>query len=603
MINLRNILALLILLVGPVDAMGQSEALIKQMTDLSNQIQNCGQNLACIQQLSNEIMELQKQFQQQGGGLSAKSGYESMEKPCERFPQGLNGQFCIPVNVTVTSHNIEQQVGRIYSGLLPDPGKPYTRLYLAYDYKAEGRGMMIYNADFSEFQLYSFGSREKTRITQLKGEWNNWDNLNQIMDHKILNAGSVKVRNPFNMSVIYPLSEEYDPPIRTNISLIPNEIETSDDYLPIYYAGEIHPSNPDLNSSFIITPKDMAAFVKHGGFEHTFSWRFEQPGGNDWSDHRVTVKVSFGDGCQDPVKLRIVSPDIKEFKYSYNDAKVGVLTMALVADVTPAKYLNNVVWQLPEMAGTIREVTPKNLKGPTVKVKYTLLPKKNSEFGPKVVTARVKTKTCSVKAKQVVKFYYFRDDQNNPDGNVPNWFYYWKQTPAGRPQGHQADIRYGKTDFLECSKPGVTGVYNSVVLPNSITICDLTKFGPRMKLTYPKVERTVPATLKTKHKATTEGIDTFAVAVLHEFQHLKDYHAMKKDLDKPDGDGDGIPDFLEKSMGFDKTQFQTFFGNDPEFKKIGGDEEFMAYEAMFGYTPGIYDAYDWGLPGRNWPVK
>jgi hypothetical protein len=56
-------------------------------------------------------------------------------------------------------------------------------------------------------------------------------------------------------------------------------------------------------------------------------------------------------------------------------------------------------------------------------------------------------------------------------------------------------------------------------------------------------------------------------------------------------------------MGFDKTKYQTFFGNDPEFKKIGGDEEFLGYEAMFGLIPGDYDSHDWGLPGRNWPVK
>ncbi len=587
----------------PLKTMGQSEALIRQLNALATQMQGCGQDIQCIQRLSKEMMAIQKQFQQSGSVLAAKSGYDAMEKPCERFlQQGFGGQNCVPVKVMVKSRNIEQQKGRFFSGVLPDEGKSYIRMYVAFDYEAEGRGLMTYTSDFGEFQLTAFGSRKKTRITRLQGQWKNWDSLNRRMDSKTLDTSNIRVKNPFDMSIVYPHPKVYGP-IQTNLNLKSAEVETSDDYLPTCSGTGINPYDTALKPSFVILPKDMAQYVKQGGFEKYFYQRFEQPGGNQWSEHQVTVKVVFGGGCKDPVKLKIVAPDTKEFKYCYSDAKVGVLKMVFRADVTPAKYAKDVVWDIPEIKGSIRKVTPKNLKGPKVTVKYTYLPKKNSEFGPKTVTARVKTKTCSAKADQVIKIFYFRDEKNNPDGNVPNWFYYWKQTPAGRPMGHQADIRYGDTDFFKCAEPGVPGMYNSIILPDSILVCDLTKLGTRMKLTYPKVERTVPVTLKKKHKATTKGIDTFAVTVLHEFQHLRNYHAWKKDLNKPDGDGDGIPDVLEKSMGLDKTKFQTFFGNDPEFKKMGGDEEFLAYEAMFGVTPGNYDSYDWGLPGRNWPVK
>jgi len=43
------------------------------------------------------------------------------------------------------------------------------------------------------------------------------------------------------------------------------------------------------------------------------------------------------------------------------------------------------------------------------------------------------------------------------------------------------------------------------------------------------------------------------------------------------------------------------WGYDPEWKKIGRDEEFLAYEAMYDYKDGMYDEYDWGKPGKNWP--
>ncbi len=42
-------------------------------------------------------------------------------------------------------------------------------------------------------------------------------------------------------------------------------------------------------------------------------------------------------------------------------------------------------------------------------------------------------------------------------------------------------------------------------------------------------------------------------------------------------------------------------GEDPEFKDINGDEEFLAYESTYDYKPGEYNKYDWGKPGKNWP--
>jgi hypothetical protein len=141
----------------------------------------------------------------------------------------------------------------------------------------------------------------------------------------------------------------------------------------------------------------------------------------------------------------------------------------------------------------------------------------------------------------------------------------------------------------------------------TIHVCDLSqKLGLNFATTFPQLKRSVPATVTVKTKRTTKHIDTFAVIMRHEYTHFNAYHTWREgktleQMNAADTDQDGIPDSLEPGMEFDETKFQTYWGNDPEWKKIGGDEEHLAYEAMYDYVDGTYDAYDWGKPGKNWP--
>jgi hypothetical protein len=104
---------------------------------------------------------------------------------------------------------------------------------------------------------------------------------------------------------------------------------------------------------------------------------------------------------------------------------------------------------------------------------------------------------------------------------------------------------------------------------------------------------------------TVQNIDTFAAAVIHEYQHfLTDHNWYSKmtqqELSKVDKDQDGLPDDLEPGLNFDPTKFQTYFADHPALKNVGGDEEWMAYEAMRGYKTGTLDKYDWAHPGNQW---
>jgi hypothetical protein len=106
--------------------------------------------------------------------------------------------------------------------------------------------------------------------------------------------------------------------------------------------------------------------------------------------------------------------------------------------------------------------------------------------------------------------------------------------------------------------------------------------------------------------STSKHIDTFATAVIHEYVHWLAYHNWRhgktiQQMNAEDTDQDGVPNSAEPGYEFDPDKFQTHFGDDPVLKKIGGDEEWLAYMSMSEITFGTLDKYDWGYPGKNWP--
>jgi hypothetical protein len=64
------------------------------------------------------------------------------------------------------------------------------------------------------------------------------------------------------------------------------------------------------------------------------------------------------------------------------------------------------------------------------------MPEDNSQFGKKKVTATLKVGTCTATESREVQFFYPPDLKNNPGGQYPNWFYYWKQTRRRSPAGN-----------------------------------------------------------------------------------------------------------------------------------------------------------------------
>lgn len=332
----------------------------------------------------------------------------------------------------------------------------------------------------------------------------------------------------------------------------------------------------------------------------TMTWKFDL---NNPIEPTLTGIIA--EGPKDPIELTIIKPQNKA-RYVYS-ASGSTLELNLEVRTKPEHYADSVQWTVPELNGVKRTIKQGNATGRKLDVIYETLPEDNGQFGRKSITATLKAGSCTASETREVQFFYPRDAKNNPGGQHYNWFYYWKKTPAARPFGQTVNIEFGGTQFDACKYLHVPAMFKPAFMYKTVHICDLTqKLGGSFETFFPSVKRSIPSTLTAKTLRKTRHIDTFAVIMRHEFVHFNAFHTWREgrtvpQIEAQDKDLDGIPDHLEPGMQFDANKFQTYWGNDPEWKNIGGDEEFMAYEAMFDYKDGTYDTYDWGKPGKNWP--
>jgi len=339
-----------------------------------------------------------------------------------------------------------------------------------------------------------------------------------------------------------------------------------------------------------------------------------RPGSTMTLHLRVSQKPEECKGTRS-VELTIVSPEDKS-RHVFSDEYLlsehsNKLTLELEARTVPEGYADSIEWTIPEIEGSNRTITPAstspNPKGRKFTVVYKGLPEDNNEFGKKTVRATLKVDSCLIEKTREVQFFYPRDEKNNPEGKYPNWFYYWKQTPAARPFGQNVRIAYQcegiPSDKCKCIHRGVIGQYNPYSSGyKTINICNLktnTWDPDTFYVELPAVKRSVPSTLLGRRFLSYTYIDTFAVDVMHEFTHFNNFHTFWPEgwKESDDRDGDDIPDRLEPAMGFNPEKKQTYW----QEIDLGGDEEFLTLEATHDYQPGTFDRYDWAKPGKNWP--
>lgn len=295
--------------------------------------------------------------------------------------------------------------------------------------------------------------------------------------------------------------------------------------------------------------------------------------------------------------------------FLFDNNKPGRLEIEASATVIPGDYAESIKWTLPELEGSTRTTTPPSGSGANIKVTYLGLPKTNSSFGKKAVQAMLDVGACKISDSKEIKIFFPRDEKNNPDGNAPNWFYYWSQTSArtgpAKFKGTESHCEeaINRTD-------GTVGFYRAKQLDSVYYICDLAKMGtefPFMTVQWGSNDalKNVPVT----------GIDTFAVASHHEnghythfktwwFQHKANHpFSPTEDMNKNsvkdtietqlDKDQDMIPDTQEAGLGFDPTKKYTYPGEDD-------DEEIATWKIEAEWKIGSADKEDWANPGKQW---
>jgi hypothetical protein len=530
----------------------------------------------------------------------------NQKDPCAMFRHPGFPMSCVPVKVFVKD-TVEETVGDTYCdppGILPCNVKKYIQRYVIFDYEAEASGMLLHNKDFSNFSVTVRGSPAQARINRIQGysQWYTQGGSGKKQWHKRpFPQGSVTIRRPVALGINYPAGEGS----KWNLVFDPLDIGSSDDEMPTMSGSQLGSEAVGQGPSpWLITPQEMKQIMAAGGFDKTFKWRDSQPDGKSFVDYRLTLRVEIGEPCTEKIQLAIRTQDGQD-KYCFSEATPGKLEFTLTADVTPGALADEVTWTVPDLAGSTRTISPSNAKGRTIKVTYTGLPKNNSDFGSKTITATVKKDRCVGQAQKDLRFFFPALAKNNPGGGDPNWYYYWKQTSAC-----VGPIRFGG-DSIKCEIGAgghELGYYRSEAFDTFYNICDLKALGPD----FPFDAKQWVGNKMSDVRVT--GIDTFAVACQHENAHYT--HAMqwwkkyqtfdkfedtnrngiKDDKEKQlDKDGDLVPDALEKGLQLDPKNPNTY-GIGPD----GDDEEVLCWFAEAAWKIGKADKEDWARPGKQW---
>ena len=292
----------------------------------------------------------------------------------------------------------------------------------------------------------------------------------------------------------------------------------------------------------------------------------------------------------------IIDPEENGFLI-YDDRTKAIIEGKALVSLTESEAENHVQWIFPQIAGKLPEADPADGRGYWIDFTYEGMPEDNRYFGDDAVVRAYLDpyRSCldTEPKENPVRVRFSRDGEGNPNGGAPNWFYYWSLTYAA--QG----LRAGE-DFLfggECTNPregyiSLGNYYGHVDgnLEEFFYICE----GAQNKNRNSVIKRS------------TDGIDTFASILRHEWTHRTNYYRWWKEFYqqwrgnprfpaekwKVDRDVDFIPDRLEKKLGLNPRKHDTHHtGYD--------DEEYLAYKSEEKWTIGGADEEDWACPGKQ----
>lgn len=309
----------------------------------------------------------------------------------------------------------------------------------------------------------------------------------------------------------------------------------------------------------------------------------------------------------------IVKPDPP--KLVFDESAGGEISDRTELSGIPLTLSDGVHWRFPDR--TILPFTttyvPDDRTGDSVEFTWRKLTAENADFGEYDISFEYTTdaleKSCPQPGPVTVEVYFPIDAKNNPEGKDYNWFYYWMQTSA---RNGIAKVAVAELDTCE----GEPGHY--IEGDETIYVC------------HPLARS---QDIRIADGARVNFIDTFAIAVIHEDEHRRNWQdwwglqlpAFDADGDgvpdeRPgyilDTDGDRVPDREEPQQGLDPNdpfscRLHTLLneqlrddlqGKTPRevMKALGiTDYECSAYKAELKWQVGSARGEDWASPGSQ----
>jgi len=281
--------------------------------------------------------------------------------------------------------------------------------------------------------------------------------------------------------------------------------------------------------------------------------------------------------------VNLQDPDSTEH-YAFNGGNPGFCEIYGRGTTWILGLESGLEWTLTPISGSALTSYPYPPKGYSVWFYYTGLPSSNSQFGEKTITlTHPQFPAGCNQDSQTVEVFFSRDATNNPGGDDPNWFYYWKGD----------NVVSDLSSFEYKLIPDAIGEYNMET--GELFVSD----GAQESKSEFSVTHKVRGD-EWPIGANGEGIDCCAQVCAHELEH-KWWHDNWSSF--PDGDTDYVPDCQEGIPPF------YFDPNDPDtynmvliYWKYGfyGDNEFLARFAEKITNP-VYPSKDWSNEnGKNW---
>lgn len=483
-------------------------------------------------------------------------------------------------------------------------------------------GEFWYRTDREEFVLVatgmSFSGGDKLISISASGEACHYDGgTNNCTDWTAFSNADVH-SVPVNASktgaflYTYPTVITFDEVIPESVNVMPPQFEFKRSESSYFRPPMVEIDNLGIFDQNPIRYKELvdAALQKRAVKKHV-SWDKDEKQ-DEATDHKgtLTLEIAFAPVC--PKSFRVVLPPADE-RMIFSSANPGELKIeAEVGElelITPEQEAR-ITWSAPTKEGSQLVYEPSTRTGKKMTITYTGLPKNNSDFGPTTITATLPEEgSCdAISSSTQVKLFFSRDESNNPDGTVPNWFYYWSQTSAKVGPAQYGGLAGQCGGSSRNARDGIIGYYRYIHRDNVYYICDLRRLPDDFKFTAVQIKTKSPLTIG---DVTTYGIDTFAIASHHEnghYKHFKDWwFQFEPNPIRPSGDhmmgsydadGDFIPDTEEIARGLDPNDKYTLKQYDSSIDV--DDEEYITWLDEGEWEVGKADSQDWSKPGKQW---